>query len=71
MNFEIIGDITNIEIIAVGNSIRELERLRKTYGSGRWRKLKGFATISLDDGSIYEAEFTGMKPTELVRKKSK
>ncbi len=56
MNLEIIGDITNIEIIAVGNSIRELERLRKTYGSGRWRKLKGFATISLDDGSIYEAE---------------
>lgn len=56
MNFEIIGDITNIEIIAVGNSIRELERLRKTYGSGRWRKLKGFAIISLDDGSIYEAE---------------
>ncbi|MEH2146439.1 hypothetical protein PQG02_08465 [Nostoc sp. UHCC 0926] len=56
MNFEIIGDITNIEIIAVGNSIRELERLRKTYGSGRWRKLKGFATISLDDGSIYETE---------------
>jgi hypothetical protein len=51
-----IGDITNIEIIAVGNSIRELERLRKTYGSGRWRKLKGSATISLDDGSIYEAE---------------
>lgn len=56
MNFEIIGEITNIEIIAVGNSIRELERLRKTYGSGRWRKLKGFATISLDDGTIYEAE---------------
>jgi hypothetical protein len=56
LNFEIIGDITNIEIIAVGNSIGELERLRKTYGSGRWRKLKGFATISLDDGSIYEAE---------------
>ncbi|MEH2080832.1 MAG: hypothetical protein V7K89_12770 [Nostoc sp.] len=56
MNFEILGDITNIEIIAVGNSIRELERLRKTYGSGRWRKLKGFATISLDDRSIYETE---------------
>ncbi|MDZ8183272.1 MAG: hypothetical protein RMX96_00200 [Nostoc sp. ChiSLP02] len=56
MNFEIIGDITNIETIAVSNSIRELERLRKTYGSGRWRKLKGFATISLDDESIYEAE---------------
>jgi hypothetical protein len=56
LKFEIIGDITNIEIIAVGNSIRELERLRKTYGSGRWRKLKGIATISLDDGTICEAE---------------
>jgi hypothetical protein len=56
LKFEIIGDITNIEIIAVGNSIRELERLRKTYGSGRWRKLKGIASISLDDGTICEAE---------------
>jgi hypothetical protein len=56
LKFEIIGEITNIEIIAVGNSIRELERLRKTYGSGRWRKLKGIATISLDDGTICEAE---------------
>jgi hypothetical protein len=30
--------------------------LRKTYGSGRWRKLKGIATISLNDGTICEAE---------------
>lgn len=56
MNFEIISDITNIETIAVGSFIREVERLRKTYGSGRWRKLKGTATISLDDGSICNAE---------------
>ena len=56
MNFEIIGDIINIEIIAVGSSIREVERLRKTYGSGRWRKLKGLAMIRLQDGSICEAE---------------
>ncbi|MEH1931145.1 hypothetical protein [Nostoc sp.] len=67
MNFEIIRDITNIEIIAVGNSIRELERLRKTYGSGRWRKLKGFATISLDDGSIYEAHGIGKKEIKIKR----
>ena len=67
MNFEIIGDVTNIEIITVGNSIRELERLRKTYGSGRWRKLKGFATISLDDRSIYEAHGIGKK--EIKRKR--
>ena len=56
MNFEIIGEIINIEIIAVGSSIREVERLRTTYGSGRWRKLKGLAMIRLQDGSICEAE---------------
>jgi len=56
MNFEIIGEITNIETIAVGSSIREVARLRKVYGAGRWRKLKGIATIRLADGMIYEAE---------------
>jgi len=35
MDFEIISDITNIETIAIGNSIREIELLRKIYGSGR------------------------------------
>ena len=56
MNFQIIGNITNIEIIAVGNSIREVERLQKNYGNGRWRKLKGIATIILNDGTACEAE---------------
>lgn len=56
MNFEIIGEITNIETIAVNNSIRDLERLRKFYGTGRWRKLKGIATITLEDGTTCEAE---------------
>jgi hypothetical protein len=41
--FEIIGQIENIETIAVSASIRDIERLRKKYGSGRWRKLKGVA----------------------------
>ena len=56
MNFEIIGKITNVEIIAVGSSIRDLDRLRKMYGAGRWRKLKGTATISLANGRIRVAE---------------
>ncbi len=56
MNFEIIGNITNIETIAIGNSIRELKRLRKNYASGRWRKLKGTGTIRLEDGRLCEAE---------------
>ena len=50
--FEIIS-----EIIAVGGGIRDVERLRKTHGSGRWRKLKGFARIRfLGDGGECEAE---------------
>jgi hypothetical protein len=56
MYFEIIGTITNIETIAVGHSIRELDRLREQFGAGRWRKLKGVATVQLDDGSICDAE---------------
>jgi hypothetical protein len=39
--FEILGAIREIEVIAAGKGIRELARLRKTYGPGRWRKLKG------------------------------
>ena len=43
--FEVISEIEEIETIAVGNKIRDLEWLQKTYGSERWRKLKGFARI--------------------------
>ncbi|MDQ3012747.1 MAG: hypothetical protein M3X11_18820 [Acidobacteriota bacterium] len=44
-------------MIAVGSQIRDLEWLQKTYGSGRWRKLKGFARVRfLDDGEEFEAE---------------
>ena len=56
MFFEIIGDITGIEKITVGSRIRDLERLRKNYGSGRWRKLKGFALVRLEDGTVCDAE---------------
>jgi hypothetical protein len=53
--FEIISDITETETIAVGNAIREINRLRRSYGSGRWRKMKGKATIRLSDGIICKA----------------
>lgn len=56
MIFEVIGQIENIEIIAVGSKIRDLERLRENYGSGRWRKLKGLALVRLEDGTECEAE---------------
>ncbi len=56
MIFEVIGVITDIEVIAVGSGIRDIERLRKTYGSGRWRKLKGIALVRLEDGAASDAE---------------
>jgi hypothetical protein len=56
MHFEIIGEIIQIEIIAVGNKIRILPLLRKRYGAGRWRKLKGVASVRLSDGSVRLAE---------------
>jgi hypothetical protein len=56
MNFNIIGGIRQIEIIAAGPGIRERKRLWKAYGRGSWRKLKGVATIKLMDGALVRAE---------------
>jgi hypothetical protein len=56
MSLEIIGEITNIETIAIGSSIREIARLQRVHGIGRWRKLKGIATVCLSDGTICKAE---------------
>ena len=54
--FEILGEIHNIQPIAIGNRIREIDGLRRVFGRGRWRKLKGFATVRLRDGKIGIAE---------------
>ena len=56
MDFEIIGAITAIEPIAVGTGIRDRRRLQRLYGKGRWRKLRGIATIRVPDGTIHTAE---------------
>ncbi len=56
MDFEVIGRIREIEVIAVGSRIRGLARLRRQYGKGRWRKLKGVASVRLPDGKIRLAE---------------
>jgi len=56
IDFRILGEITNVEIIAVGNRIRDLRRLNRIYGKGRWRKLKGQASVELPSGRIRLAE---------------
>jgi len=56
MKFEVIGRITDVEVIAAGPGIRVLSYLRKAYGRGRWRKLKGTATVRLPNGAVRRVE---------------
>jgi hypothetical protein len=74
MNFEILSEITDIDTIARGSGIRDLGRLRRKYGRGRWRKRKGVARIRLASGRVrlaelhwYEAHGIGKK--EIKRKR--
>ena len=56
MDFKLRGEISGVEVIAVGKAIRILSTLQKAYGQGRWRKLKGNALVELPDGSVERAE---------------
>lgn len=69
MHFEIIGDITKIEIIAIGNKIRILTLLRERYGAGCWRKLKGIASVRLFDGTVRVAELHWFEAHGIGRRK--
>lgn len=74
LDFEVVSPIQNVETVAVGVAIRENARLRKVYGRGRWRKLKGTATIRFSDGTVtlaevhwYEAHGIGRKEIKIKR----
>jgi hypothetical protein len=68
MQFEILGTITNVETFAIGTAIREIERLQRMYGRGRWRKQKGIALVRLLDGTVHQAEVHWYEPTGVGRK---
>ncbi len=68
---EIIRDIKEIEIIAVDSAILDAPRLRKCYGPGRWRKLKGVAVVRLRNGSVRRAELHGYEAHGIGRKEIK
>lgn len=70
-DFEFVGDITNVETIAVGNSIRVIKRLKRLYDDGRWRKLKGIAKVKLPDGTICKAEVHWYEMSKVGRKECK
>lgn len=74
MAFEVIGKILDVQTIAQGAGIREIDRLRKVYGPGRWRKRKGIAKMRLPDGIVvsaevhwYEAHGVGRKELKIKR----
>lgn len=71
MRFEILGEISNIETIATASGIREIGRLRKLYGPGRWRKRKGFARVRLADGTFHLAEIHWYEAGGIGRKEFK
>ena len=74
MEFEIISEIVDLEVIAVARSIRDLPRLNKVHGEARWRKLKGHASVRLPSGRIrlaevhwYEAHGIGKRDFKIKR----
>ena len=71
MYFTIVGDITNVETFATGSGIREIARLRKLYGRGRWRKRKGFAQVRLADGGVRRAEVHWYEASGIGRRELK
>ncbi len=74
MKFEVLRPIKDIEVMATGSGIRVLSHLRKAYGRGRWRKLKGIATVRLPNGTLrkvelhwYEAHGIGKRDLKIKR----
>ena len=74
MDFTIVGELTGVEVIARGNSIRRRKILMKRYGGKNWRKMKGVATIRTVSGSLrwaeihwYEAHGIGRKGWKVKR----
>ena len=56
MRFEIVGRIERVTTIAANTGVRVRALLRKAYGPGRWRKMKGLATIRFPNGTERRVE---------------
>ena len=71
MDFSVLGQISEVETFAVGRQIRELRRLRKQYGHGRWRKRQGVARVRLAEGTIRRGELHWSEATGVGQKEFK
>jgi hypothetical protein len=54
--FKLRSEITDVQVITAGAGVRVRAKLKKVYGAGRWRKLKGTAMVELPDGEVARAE---------------
>lgn len=75
MDFELVGSVREVQVIAVGPRIRDLPRLKRIYGTGRWRKLKGIGLVRIRETSEtfraelhwYEASGIGRRELKIKR----
>ena len=56
VTFEVVGEIEQVETIASGRGVKIRTFLRRVYGSGRWRKRKGVATVRLPNDRLQRVE---------------
>jgi hypothetical protein len=56
MGFQIVGPVREIETIATGRGIRQLQELKEEFGGRRWRKRKGVATVLIATSEVRLAE---------------
>lgn len=73
MKFKIIGPIRQETTFATGSGIREIARLRRVYGKGRWRKRKGVAEVEFENGMkrTEPQRYTGMRPQASAARNTK
>jgi hypothetical protein len=71
MDFHLLGDVVDIEPIAVNLSIRERNNLKVRFGGRRWRKLKGVALVRFPNGEIHRAELHWYEAHGVGRRKMK
>ena len=69
--FELLGELTNVEIVAVSLSIRERKRLQEQFGGRRWRKLKGIGRVRFPSGDVCLAELHWYEAHGVGRRKMK
>jgi hypothetical protein len=71
MDFEILSPLRDVETIAADTGIRDVARLRRLYGRGRWRKMKGKALVRLLNGLTFDAEVHRYEAANVGKKEFK